>query len=121
MSFGELLNHKCDIYHISRSDASPGYGLPASPVFAYPRAPDLSSVPCHFGVKSSTVTVVQLEPQANYEAKIKLVLPFGTDVRRNDKIVDLETGYEYTAEIPRFIRNHHIAVLLHRSGRQEAL
>lgn len=121
MSFSGLLNHTCDIYHMERSDTSPGFGLPPSPSFSYPAEPDLAAVPCHFNVKGSSVTVVQLEPQANYTAKIKLVLPAGTDVRLNDKIVDCATGYEYTAEIPQNIRSHHIAVLLHRSGQQEPL
>lgn len=120
MSFDTLLNHTCDIYHIQKVEQSPGYGLPSSPAFSYRSEPDLSGVRCHFGTKSG-VTVIQTEPQAKYEAKIKLDLPLGTDVRLNDKIMDLGTGYEYTAEIPRIVRNHHIVVLLHRSDGQEAL
>lgn len=120
MAFDSLLDHTCDIYHMRKTDKSPGYGLPASPSFSYEAKPDLSGVSCHFCTKSG-VTVIQVEPQAKYEAKIKLDLPFGTDVRLNDKIVDCNAGYEYTAEIPRNVRNHHIVVLLHRSDGQEAL
>lgn len=120
MAFESLLDHECDIYHMRRTDASPGYGLPSSPKFSYGETPDLASVRCHFCTKSG-VTVVQMEPQAKYEAKIKLVLPPGVDVRLNDKIVDRHAGYEYTAEIPRTVRNHHIAVLLRRTSAQEAL
>lgn len=120
MSFDGLLNHKCDIYHMRKTGVSPGYDLPSSPVFSYPSEPDITVVPCHFSTKSG-VKVVQAEPQAKYEASIKLSLPIGTDIRLNDKIVDCDTGYEYTAEIPRNVRAHHIAVTLHRTSRQEAL
>jgi len=105
---------------MQKTDKSPGYNLPSSPSFSYPSEPDLTAVPCHFSTKSG-VTIVQAEPQAKYEAQIKLVLPIGTDVRLNDKIVDCDTGYEYTAEIPRKVRDHHTSVLLHRSSQQEAL
>lgn len=120
MSFDTMLNHTCDIYHVQKADKSPGYGLPSSPSFSYVETPDLSGVQCHFSMKSG-VTVVQADPQAKYAANIKLILPLGIDVRLNDKVVDCDSGYEYTAAIPRKIRGHHIAVLLHRSNRQEAL
>ena len=125
MSFDGLLNHKCDIFHMLRTDASPGYNLPSSPTFSYPESPDLSAVPCHFSVKGGNLRVVQKEPQANLTANlaasIKLVLPAKTDVRINDKIVDTGTGIEYTAELPCDIRGHHIYVLLRRTSRQEAI
>lgn len=121
MPIEELFNHTCDIYHLRREDKSPGYGLPASPSFAYPAEADVAAVPCHFGVKGAALTIVQAQPQAMLEAKVKLTLPAGTDVRVNDQIVDCATGYAYTAEVPRDIRGHHITVLLHRSGRQEPL
>lgn len=121
MAIEDFFDHHCDIYHILRSDKSPGYGLPSSPSFSYPDFPSLQRVPCHFGVKSAAVTIVQTEPNANYEAKIKLTLPAGTDIRLNDKIVDCDTGYEYTADIPRNIRGHHTAVSLQRKERQKPL
>jgi len=104
-----------------RQDKSPGYNLPPSPSFSYPETPDIVAAPCHFGVKHGKLTVAQSEPQANLEADVKLVLPIETDVRINDKIVDGDTGYEYTAGLPRKIRDHHIFVLLHRTGQQEPL
>jgi hypothetical protein len=55
------------------------------------------------------------------DAKIKLTLPTGTDVRINDKIVDCSTGLEYTAEQPRDIRGHHIFVYIKKTGEQKAL
>lgn len=121
MSFGELLNHTCDIYHIKRKDSSPGYGLPSSPSFSYADAPDLSAVACHFGTKGASLTISQKEPQAVYEAKIKLVLPIGTDIRLNDKVVHLQTGYEYTADIPIDVQGHHLFVYLQRTDQQEPL
>jgi hypothetical protein len=119
MSFESMLNHKCDVYHIKRADASPGYGLPTSPSFSYPETPDISGLPCHFNVKSGSRVVVQMEPQANYEAKIKLNLPLGADIRLNDKIIDASTAYEYTAEIPITIQAHHMYVMLKRTTAQE--
>ena len=46
------------------------------------------------------------------DAKIKLTLPIGTDVRLNDKIVDCATGQEYTAEQPVNVRSHHLFVYI---------
>ena len=55
------------------------------------------------------------------DAKKKLTLPIGTDVRLNDKIVDCDTGLEYTAEQPVNVRGHHLFVYLKRKNGQEAL
>lgn len=124
MAFDSLLDHACDIYHMRKTETSPGYNLPSSPSFSYASAPDLSGVPCHFGMIGGAgggLTVIQTEPQANLETKIKLALPLGTDVRLNDKIVDRGLGYAYTAEVPRRVRDHHIVVMLRRTGAQEAL
>lgn len=121
MSFDGFLNHSCDIYHMVRTDKSPGYALPASPSFSYSEAPDVAAVPCHFGTKGGAMTVKRTEPQTKLEARIKLALPVGTDVRVNDKIVDCDTCYEYTAEIPQNIRGHHITVFVCRTEQQEPL
>ena len=121
MGLNDFLEHRCDIYHIHSEDKSPGYGLPSSPTFSYPDDPDISNVRCHFSVKSGTSNVNQLDPQTVYAARLKLTLPFGTDVRVNDKIIDRTTGYEYTAEIPRNVRKHHMFVFVIRRGNQEAI
>ena len=121
MSLYSLLNHKCDVYHIRKNDESPGFGLPTSPKFSYSDEPDISKVTCHFNVKSGNRSVIQVEPQANYTAKIKLVYPLDVDIRLNDKIINVDTGYEYTAEIPQTIRNHHKFVMLNRTKAQEPL
>jgi len=109
------------VYHIVKTDSSPGYNLPASPLFSYPDEPDIAGLRCHFGVKNGTRSIVQNEPQANFEARIKLTYPLGTDIRLNDKIVSLENGYEYTADIPVKIREHHMHVWLRRMTAQEPI
>ena len=121
MSLEQLLNHSCDIYHAQEGVASPGYGLPSSPTFSYPKEPDISGQICHFGVKSASITITQTAPANLMDAKIKLTLPAGTDVRRNDRIVDCMTGLEYTAEQPINIRGHHVFVYIKRTGGQRAL
>lgn len=124
MAFDSMLNHKCDIYHIVKTDTSPGYGLPSSPAFSYSDLPDEAKVCCHFHVKSGTTVglrVKQGEPYANLSGMTKLSLPLGTDVRINDKIVHIDTGIEYTAESPVPIRNHHVVVMLRRTDEQEKL
>lgn len=121
MSLENLLNHKCDIYHIQEGRASPGYGLAASPSFSYLDEPDISAQECHFGVKSQSVTITQTTPANMMDAKTKLTLPIGTDVRCNDKIVDLRTGIEYTAEQPVNVRNHHIFVFVKKVEAQKPL
>lgn len=119
----DFFDHTCDIYHIQESSASPGYNLPASPKFTYPTTPDISGIACHFGIKSQAVTIGQSEPVNLMDASIKLTLPAGTDVRLNDKIVDCGTGYEYTADVPHNIRDHHVFVYIQKKslGRQKDL
>lgn len=118
MSFEAMLNHKCDVYHVRKAEKSPGYGLASSTTFSYPDEPDIEDLQCHFGVKSQSVTVTQTAPANIMDAKIKLTLPKGTDVRLNDKIVDCDTGLEYTAEQPRNIRGHHLFVYIKMVGEQ---
>ena len=121
MSFEAMLNHKCDVYHIRRTDVSPGYNLPDSPSFSYPETPDIQDLACHFGVRGGSREIVQTEPMAKYQAKIKLAVPLGTDIRLNDKIINTETGYEYTADIPIRIREHHMFVMIRRTAGQEPI
>jgi len=120
MGFEALLNHTCDIYHIVQYDISPGYGLPDSPAFSYGEVPDIAGLHCHFALRGA-LRVSQNEPYAALDGRAKLNLPWGTDVRINDKIVHLETGYEYIAEAPIPIRDHHIIVMLRRTSEQEKL
>jgi hypothetical protein len=121
MSLENFFNHKCDIYHLKEERASPGYGLAASPSFSYPQEPDIKEQACHFGVKSQSITITQTEPINIMEAGTKLTLPFGVDVRRNDKIVDCDTGIEYTAEQPTKVQTHHLFVHIRKIEEQKAL
>lgn len=117
----DFYNDLCDIFHIVEEEKSPGYGLPSSPAHSYPEQPDIPSLPCHFSVKSQAVTVEQQSPQTVMAARIKLILPAGTDVRLNDKIINKSTGYEYTAELPQDIHGHHVFVYVKRREEQKAL
>ncbi len=121
MSIENFFDHTCDIYHLEESSGSPGYGLPSSPVFTYPDEPDEQDVVCHFAVKSFSHSIIQTQPANEYEAKIKLTLPSGTDIRRGDKIVEKSTNLEYTALQPRNVRGHHLFVFIERKDAQEAL
>lgn len=121
MAFENFLNHTCDIYHIRKEGKSPGYGLAASPSFDYPEKPDIEKQACHFGVKSASVTITQTAPVNLMDARTKLLLPIGADVRLNDKIVDCDTKLEYTAEQPVDVHGHHLFVYLKKKNGQEAL
>lgn len=121
MAFENFLDHTCDIYHAIKSEKSPGFGLPGAPSFTYGDTPDIAALSCHFHVSGFSPTFTEMEPNTNMTVTEKLSLPAGTDVRLNDKIVDLKTGVEYTAGVPRNIRDHHMVVQLHRREVQKAL
>jgi hypothetical protein len=121
MAIEDFFDHKCDIYHLRQESKTPGYGLPSSLSFSYPEEPDCVGVECHFGVKNGTIVVTQSDPENLMDAKLKLTLPCGTDIRLNDKVIDCDTGLEYTAEQPRNIRSHHLFVFVKRTAQQRAL
>lgn len=121
MAFEDLLDHLCDIYHSREAQETPGWGLPASPSFSYPDAPDIRGQRCHFGIRLRDVEVIQTAPANLMDARIKLALPAGTDVRLGDRIVDCGSGLAYTAEQPASIRGHHVFVHIKRAGGQKAL
>jgi len=124
VAFTNLLNHKCDVYHIRKTDTSPGYNLPSSPSFSYPDEPDIKDLICHFSVKSGgllTSNVSQNEPYAILDGNQKLILPLSADVRLNDKIIDCQDGCEYTAGLPKKVRNHHKFVMLRRTDEQKPI
>ena len=121
MSFQTMLDHTCNIYHVIEEEESPGYALPSSPAFHYPEEPDEVGVACHFAVHASNITFTQTAPADLIDAYHKLTLPTGTDIRRHDKVVHVETGLEYTAEQPRNIRGHHLFVLVKKKEGQRTL
>lgn len=116
MAIEDFFDHKCDIYHSKKETTSPGYNLPGSPKFLYGTIPDIQNVDCHFYVKNNSITIVQEELVNKYEDHVKLALPASTDIRLNDQIINKETGLIYTAELPKNIRGHHVAVYLQRAG-----
>ncbi len=121
MGVYELLDHECDIYHTVKTTAPSSYGLPGEDTFDYKGTPDIEAVPCHFSTKINNEGVSQMDPKNILMSTVILTLPIGTDIRINDKVVDKRNGLEYTAAVPRGIRNHHIKVTLYRTSVQEAL
>lgn len=121
MAFEDFLDHHCDIYHLKESSYKPNPVLKGSKSYCYNDTPDISNQECHFGVKSMSISVNQEEPFNLLDGKIKLTLPFGTDIRLNDKVVECSTGLEFTAETPRHIRGHHTFVYIKRNGLQKPL
>lgn len=117
----DFFDHKCNIFHVLNEVASPGFGLPGTPSFTYGSVPDIAGQSCHFGVRNANVNTTQREPQNDLNARLKLTLPIGTDIRLNDKIVDCESNLAYTAEIPRTIRGHHLSVYITRTNAQKPL
>lgn len=121
MSIEKLFDSKCNIFHLQKSSQNLNYGLPSSAQYTYSDLPDLTDIPCHFSVLSISTAVIQKQPQNILTSRIKLSLPFKTDICINDKIIDCTSGLEYTAEQPRNIRNHHIVLYIQRINGQEAL
>ena len=117
MAWEDMLNHKCDIFHVQNDTNSLGYGVSDTEHYSYPNKADIEDVDCHFHVKTGRYVISQTEPANDYSARVKLSLPFGTDIRINDKVVSKKTGFSYIAELPRTIRNnHHIIVYCNREG-----
>lgn len=118
MAFEDFFNHACSIYHIQRGTSDIGYGIMDNNDFSYQSEPDEgnTNVRCHFHVKSGMYQITQQEPLNEYGARIKISFPYGTDIRKNDKIVSKETGFSYIAELPRKIQEHHWIVYANRHG-----
>ena len=122
MSIEALFDHTCNIYHIAEASASPGFSLPASPTFSYPQQPEETAIQCHFNIKGGSPSLIQKEPENELTDRVKLNLPVGTDIRLHDKVVDCDTGLEYTAvSPPRNIRGNHITVYVERTRTQKPL
>lgn len=117
----DFFDHKCNIFHVQKDKGSPGYGLPETPSFTYGPTPDIAGQMCHFSVRTGEVNTAQRQPQNDLNARLKLTLPIGTDIRLNDRIVDCESNLAYTAEVPRNIRGHHLTVYIKRTDEQKPL
>lgn len=113
MSFTDLLDDKCDIYHLKTKTELGSFGMPGKETKYYSTAPDQVNIPCHFN-KSDLINMRQEEPQNNYPFERKLNLPINTNVKSMDKIVNKMDGIKYYTGIPDNIRNHHISVSLRK-------
>lgn len=120
--FEDFFNHKCNIYHIVTEKEQIGYGFDESNTkFKYSDNPDIKNQRCHFHNKSNSVSLTQKDPDNNLMITRKLSLPIDTDIRINDKVIDCDTGLEYTATLPSNIKGHHKTVVLTRTTRQAVL
>ncbi|MGN0332177.1 MAG: DUF3599 family protein [Lachnospiraceae bacterium] len=114
MSLERLFDHTCEIYHLKKETSDIGFGIKDEETYGYDMDEKQDPVSCHFGVRGSSISTNQGEPMNELDARIKLTLPIGTDIRVNDKIISRQTGYAYIAETPRNIRGHHITVNIKR-------
>lgn len=119
--FEDYLNDTCDIYHLTAETVDAGYGIIATTEQNWPEEADEEDVACHFHVGTfNGLQVVQQEPHSELTGSIKLSLPPGTDIRKNDLVISknslsIESGLRFRADIPRIIHgNHHIIVTLQR-------
>ena len=113
--FKNFLNHRCDIFHGEQVTTTSNYGLQTGISYQYGEEPDIKAQRCHFSIKGTgSIINSQGEPFSSFQGKRKLGLAIGTDIRLNDKVKSYETGFEYIAELPRNVQNHHIMVYVHR-------
>ena len=57
MSLENLLDHKCDIYHLKKSKSTVGYGLPDTVSFGDLRKADCSQVTVHKNTSLKKLTL----------------------------------------------------------------
>lgn len=112
--FEDFFNHTCDIFHLVEQASTKDYGIKVAKQYVYEKEPSEKDVPCHFHIQSDTLKIVQKEPYSILSGEVKLSLPIGTDIRKNDRVQSKETGLCYYADVPRNIREHHIIVQVRR-------
>lgn len=112
MSIEDLFDHSCNIFHIVKTSTPKGYGLPNQNAYSYSEVPDLESIPCHFKQVVDGVSITLNSPNKELQGDFILKLPIGTDIRTNDKVIDLESNLVYTAHVPRSVRDNHVKVKL---------
>lgn len=116
--FEDFFDHRCNIYHTETVAVNAGYGIKTGSIKSLGRTVDIKDVPCHFHVKvSDNVRIVQDKPYSTVDGEIKLSLPYGTDIQKNDIVEDCSNGMKYRAGIPRNIHgNHHVIIKLTKEG-----
>lgn len=113
--FDEFMNHKCNIYHLEDEEVNAGYGIKATSVRKPHKEDDEKNVSCHFHIRSNGIRIIQKEPYSSLGGEVKLSLPIGTDIRKNDTVEDCRDGVKYRASTPKEIHGgHHIIVTLFR-------
>lgn len=112
--FEDFFNHRCNIYHLEDRRVNIGYGIEAGNVRVPRKEADEKDIPCHFHIKANgNMRITQKEPYAKIDGDVKLSLPAGTDIRKNDVVEDCSNGIKYRAGIPREVHGgHHIVVML---------
>ena len=87
--FEEFMNHKCNIYHLKDGTVDVGYGIKDGTVKKTGSTAVIKEQPCHFHTKvGDTVRIVQNKPFSSADGEIKLTLPAGVDIRKNDTVED---------------------------------
>lgn len=112
--FEDFLNHTCDIFHLVEQPSTEDYGIKVAKQSVYEKEPSEKDVPCHFHIQSDGIKLIQEEPYRRLSGEIKVSLPIGTNIRKNDRVQSKETGLCYLADVPRNIREHHIIVQVRR-------
>lgn len=113
MSINNLFDHSCNIYHQIIQEKELEYGLKSSNVYTYENEVSEKYIPCHFkNINDQRITQKEAF-YASYD-DIKVILPFGTNVVLNDKIVNAQTNEQYIAGFPINYRNSHIIVRLRK-------
>ena len=59
MAWEDMLDHKCDIFHVQNDTNSLGYGVSDTEHYSYPNKADIEDVDCHFHVKTGRYVISQ--------------------------------------------------------------
>ncbi|TCX51931.1 MULTISPECIES: DUF3599 family protein [unclassified Dehalobacter] len=116
-----FFRHRCDIYHVTATTKTAGYGLPNSEkTLTKPALPSLANVKCFFAYPD-TDGIMEKEPATVFTGANEISLPAGTVINYGDVIIDKRFNVDYTAGFPEDVRGKYIAVPLTRRTVQEAL
>lgn len=110
----DFFNHRCDIFHLVENQEQGCYGIRSRERMAPEKVPSEENIRCHFHTKSNSLQIVQGEPYSKLTGEVKLSLPIGIDIRKNDVVRSRESGMYYRADMPKNIQGHHLTVILRR-------
>ena len=120
MGIEDFFRHRCTICPSEEIMVVPAYGLPISDKVLTHKEPSYIEYPCYFGTGTAPV-VVYGEPTFIYDGCSEISLPNDTNIKRGDKIIDIQKGIEYLAGFPEDIRGKYMFVPLERSPHRERL